>query len=103
MADAPRAVVVGSGFGCRVHVPALRAAGFEVAALVGQDPERTGRRAERVGIETASMSLSDALVLPGVEAVTIATPPGTHAALAVEVVEAGDARCRDRRHDLDRG
>lgn len=89
MADAPRAVVVGSGFGCRVHVPALRAAGFEVAALVGQDPARTGRRAARAGIDIACTSLADVLVLPGVEAVTIATPPGTHAALALEAVEAG--------------
>ncbi|HEU5301505.1 MAG TPA: Gfo/Idh/MocA family oxidoreductase [Acidimicrobiia bacterium] len=85
----PRAVVVGSGFGCRVHVPALRAAGFEIAALVGQDPERTGRRAQRAGIGTACTSLADALALPGVEAVTIATPPDTHAALAIEAAEAG--------------
>ena len=43
----PGAVVVGTGFGCRVHVPALRNAGFDVVALVGRDPERTARRAER--------------------------------------------------------
>ena len=34
-------VVVGTGFGCLTHVPALRDAGFEVKALVGRDPERT--------------------------------------------------------------
>jgi len=89
MAGAPRAVVVGTGFGCRVHVPALRAAGFEVVALVGQDPERTGRRAERAGIGAACTSLADGLALPGVEAVTIATPPVTHGALAIEAAEAG--------------
>ena len=38
---APGAAVVGTGFGCRVHVPALRAAGFDVVALVGQDADRT--------------------------------------------------------------
>ena len=42
----PGAVVVGTGFGSRVHVPALRAAGFDVLALVGTDPERTARRAQ---------------------------------------------------------
>jgi predicted dehydrogenase len=34
------ALVVGTGFGCRVHVPALRAAGFEVVGLVGTNAER---------------------------------------------------------------
>ena len=40
MPPALRAIVVGTGFGCRIHVPALRAAGFEVAGLVGTDPDR---------------------------------------------------------------
>jgi len=35
------------------------------------------------------LSLADALELPGVEAVTIATPPPTHAALALETIAAG--------------
>src|SRR6185295_7625769 len=83
------AVVVGTGFGTRVHVPALRAAGFEVRALVGRDPERTARRAERLGIDHACTSVADALALGGVEAVTIAAPPNTHAALAIEACEAG--------------
>jgi predicted dehydrogenase len=80
---------VGTGFGVRVHVPALRAAGFEVVALVGQDPDRTARRAARCEIEHAVTSLDDALALPRVEAVSIATPPDTHAPLAVAAVEAG--------------
>ena len=41
--------VVGTGFGCRVHVPALRGAGFDVLALVGVDEERTARRGEAAG------------------------------------------------------
>jgi predicted dehydrogenase len=82
-------VVVGTGFGCRVHVPALRAAGFEVIALVGRDADRTARRAQRNGIPHALTALGDALALPGVEAVSIATPPDTHAALAITAVEAG--------------
>ena len=83
------AVVVGTGFGGRVHVPALRAAGFDVVALVGRDGERTARRAARLGVPTACTSLAEALRLPGVEVVTIATPPATHAALATEVAAAG--------------
>lgn len=86
---APRAVVVGTGFGCRVHVPALRAAGFEVVGLVGTDPDRTARRAERSGVPHASTDLSAALALDDVVAVTIATPPRTHAALTLAAVQAG--------------
>ena len=89
MGDAPRAVVVGTGFGCRVHVPALRAAGFDVVALVGRDPEKTARRAERAGIAHACASLEDAAALGGIDAITIATPPHTHAELAIAAVEAG--------------
>ncbi len=85
----PGAVVVGTGFGCRVHVPALRAAGFTVHGLVGRDEDRTRRRAERLGIPQAFTSLSGALTLAEVDAVTIATPPATHASLVVETCEAG--------------
>ncbi len=83
------AVVVGTGFGCITHVRALRAAGFDVVALVGRDPHKTAERAELFGVKHACASLSDALQQPGVEAVTIATPPHTHAALAFEAVAAG--------------
>jgi len=60
---APGAVVVGTGFGSRVHVPALRAAGFTVEALVGTDPDRTARRADRLGIPNALTSFDAALGL----------------------------------------
>jgi predicted dehydrogenase len=72
-----------------VHVPALRAAGFDVVALVGTDAERTARRAARAEVEYSSTVLADALARPGVDAVTIATPPSTHAALAIEAANAG--------------
>ena len=85
----PGAVVAGTGFGCRVHVPALRNAGFTVHALVGRDPARTQRRAERAGIPRAFTSLADAFALDGVDALTIATPPDTHAPLAIEACAAG--------------
>lgn len=83
------AIVVGTGFGTRVHVPALRAAGFEVHALVGRDAERTARRAERLGVARALVDLDEALALPGVDAVSIATPPSTHAEIAVRAADAG--------------
>jgi predicted dehydrogenase len=82
-------VVVGTGFGLRVHVPALRAAGFDIAAVVGRDADKTARRASRVGVDDSTTSLADALAIDDVAVVTIATPPSTHAALAIAACEAG--------------
>ena len=83
------AVVVGTGFGCVTHVRALRAAGFDVVAVVGRDPARTAERAARFGVAQACTSLDAALDLPGVDAVTIATPPHTHAELALMAIAGG--------------
>ncbi|MHB8463421.1 MAG: Gfo/Idh/MocA family protein [Acidimicrobiales bacterium] len=81
--------VVGTGFGCVTHVRALRAAGFDVRALVGQSADRTAARASAFDVPHACTALGEALALPGVDAVTIATPPHTHAALALEAIVAG--------------
>jgi predicted dehydrogenase len=83
-----RAVVVGTGFGCFTHVRALRAAGFDVAAVVGRDPAKTAERARAFGVPRALGSLDDALALPDLDAVTIATPPHTHAPLALAAIGA---------------
>ena len=83
-----RVAVVGTGFGCRVHVPALRAAGFDVVALVGQDRDRTARRAQRLDVPVACSGLGEALALE-LSAVTIATPPDTHALITFEALAAG--------------
>jgi len=88
-AGKPGIVVVGTGFGCFTHVRALTRAGFDVRALVGRDPEKTADRARRFDVPLALTSFSDALALPGIEAVTIATPPLTHAALVREAIAAG--------------
>jgi predicted dehydrogenase len=69
-------------------VGAFRAAGFAVRALVGRDPDRTARRAERLGVPGLT-SVDDALALPEVDAVSIATPPHTHHRLVLDAVAAG--------------
>jgi predicted dehydrogenase len=84
-----RAIVVGTSFGLRVHIPALRAAGFDVVALVGTDPDRTRRRAERAGIPIAVTSLEQALADTDAQVVTIATPPDTHHRLTLAAIAAG--------------
>ncbi|HEY6623236.1 MAG TPA: Gfo/Idh/MocA family oxidoreductase [Acidimicrobiales bacterium] len=83
------AVVVGTGFGCLTHVRALQAAGFDVQGLVGRNPDRTRERAGRFGIPHPSTSLAEVLTIPGVEVVSVATPPHTHAELVLEAVSAG--------------
>jgi predicted dehydrogenase len=83
------AVVVGTGFGVLTHLRALRGAGFRVHALVGRDPAKTSDRARRFGVPHGLTSLAEALSLPGVDAVAVATPPHSHAAIVLEAIEAG--------------
>jgi len=83
------AAVIGTGFGVLTHLRALRSAGIEVHALVGRDPKKTADRAAGAGVAHAITQLDEALALPGVDLVTIATPPHTHADIAVRACEAG--------------
>lgn len=83
------ALVVGTGFGCRVHIPALRAAGFDVVGLVGSDPERTQKRADANGVAQAFTDLDTAITRTGAVVVTIATPPHTHAPLSLAAISRG--------------
>lgn len=87
--SAPPALVVGTGFGCSVHVPALRAAGFDVVGLVGTDAERTARRGEKCGVTRTFTDLDEAIRQTGAVAVTIATPPHTHTALTMTALSHG--------------
>lgn len=88
-AAGPRAVVVGTGFGCRVHVPALRAAGFDVVGLVGVDAERTARRAGVNDIARSFTDLDTAIRETGAVAVTIASTPNSHARLTLTAIRQG--------------
>jgi predicted dehydrogenase len=69
-------------------VRALRHAGIEVGALVGRDPVKTAQRAAMFEVPRACVTLTEALEDPGIDAVTIATPPHTHAPLALEAIAA---------------
>ena len=83
------AIIVGTQFGVLTHLRALRGAGIAVRALVGCDPDKTARRAARVDVDGAFTSLSEALALPNVDLVTVATPPHTHGDLVLEAIAAG--------------
>ncbi len=81
--------VVGTGFGVLTHVRALQAAGFQVEALVGRDQAKASARAAMFGVPFATTDLAAALGRPGVQAVTVATPPHAHAGVVLEAVAAG--------------
>ncbi|QDK35310.1 Gfo/Idh/MocA family protein [Sphingomonas sp. IC081] len=83
------AMVVGTGFGVRVHIPALRAAGFNVLALVGRDTERLQRKASENAVPACFTDLDEAISATGARLVTIATTPDTHAALAHRAIARG--------------
>lgn len=83
------ALVVGTGHGVRVLVPALRASGFSVVGLVGRDPERTQKRAESSGVAAAFTQLDTAIASTGAVAVAVATPPLTHAPLVHTALSRG--------------
>lgn len=84
-----RALVVGTGFGCRIQIPALRGAGFEVVGLVGTDAERTTKRAAQNGVARGFTGLVEAIDETGPDVVVIATPPLTHGQLVIAALERG--------------
>lgn len=58
-------------------------------ALVGRDGDRTRRRADRLEIPLGTTDLDAVLGRPDVRAVTVATPPATHASVVIAAAEAG--------------
>ncbi|MDG2026450.1 MAG: Gfo/Idh/MocA family oxidoreductase [Acidimicrobiales bacterium] len=89
MADSLRAVVVGSSFGGRVHVPALRAAGFDVVGLVGHNADRTAGRAAALSIPSHGTSITDVIEATSADVATVSTPPAVHHESVLEVIGTG--------------
>jgi predicted dehydrogenase len=82
--------LVGTGFGQKVHLPALQAHGrIEVAAVVNRDRSRAEAIAATHGIPQACTCLEDAIALPSVQAVSISTPPFLHYDMAIAALNAG--------------
>ena len=89
MSGSVGAIIVGTGFGVLTHLRALRNAGITVHALVGRKPDKTRERAAMFDVPHGLTVLADALALPGVDGVSIATPPHTHAEIALAAIAAG--------------
>ena len=84
-----KVLVAGTGFGCRIQIPALRGAGFKVAGLIGADPARTAMRAAANGVAASFTDLGAAIEATGADAVAISTPPHSHRALTMQALAHG--------------
>jgi 2-hydroxy-4-carboxymuconate semialdehyde hemiacetal dehydrogenase len=85
-----KVVLAGAGaFGLK-HLDAIKViGGIEVASIVGRRIEPTREAADKYGVKHATTELSEALALPGVDAVILCTPTQMHAAQAIECMKAG--------------
>jgi 2-hydroxy-4-carboxymuconate semialdehyde hemiacetal dehydrogenase len=85
-----KVVLAGAGaFGLK-HLDAVKAiGGIEVASVVGRTIEPTREAATKYGVKHATTDLGEALGLPGVDAVILATPTQMHATQAIQCMKAG--------------
>ena len=82
--------VVGTGFGQKIHIPGLQTHHrTEVVAVYHRDRTQAEAIAKRHGIAHACDIIEAVVALPLVEAVSVATPPFTHYAMAAAVLKAG--------------
>lgn len=82
--------VVGTGFGQKVHIPALQAhPRTRVVALYHRDRETARGIAAANQVPIACQAVEEIVALPEVQAVTIATPPFLHYEMARTVLQAG--------------
>ena len=84
-----RIAVVGTGFGARVQIPGLRAAGGEIVAVVSGREANARRVAEAEGIGRWYTDFERLLADGGLDAVCISGPPDTHHPMTVAAARAG--------------
>ena len=85
-----KVILAGAGaFGLK-HLDAIKnISGVEVVGLVGRRLDATREAADKYGVPHAMTELTEALVIPGVEAAILATPTQMHASGAIECMRAG--------------
>ncbi|MBL8992496.1 MAG: Gfo/Idh/MocA family oxidoreductase, partial [Spirochaetia bacterium] len=84
-----RFAVIGTGMIARFHAQAVQASeGAKLAAAFGRNPKTLKEFGESFGIKTHA-SLESLLADPEIDAVTIATPTGDHASVAIPAAKAG--------------
>jgi predicted dehydrogenase len=83
------AAVIGSGFIGTVHIEALRRLGVQVHGVLGSDPDRGRKAAERIGLPLAYPSLDALLDDPRVEVVHVTSPNQLHHPQVKAILAAG--------------
>ena len=81
--------VLGTGWGTRISVPALRAEGWQVAALWSRNAERAEKQAAELEIPFATSDAAALVNRPDIDAVTIVTPTPTHREICLQALAAG--------------
>ncbi len=83
--------VVGTGFGSRVQIPGfLKLDGVEVSAVMSSGRVESARRvASDYNIAKACTTYEEMLRIPGLDAVSIVTPPYQHHTLTLQAFAAG--------------
>jgi predicted dehydrogenase len=84
-----RVGVVGVGFGATVHVPGFQSEGWDVRAVWGRTASRAREAAERLGVPEVVEDWRALVTRDDLDAVAIATPPGTHLEMVTAALEAG--------------
>ncbi len=83
-----KVAIIGTGFGARVHLPALKHhPDFEVTAIAGRNPEKTRKIAEEHDISYTT-NWRD-LLTSDAEVITVSTPPYHHYEMAKKVLKSG--------------
>lgn len=83
-----RSGIIGTGFMGRVHTAAVRAAGGEVLAYAGRDPERTRFAADAASVPL-TLTADELVAHPDIDVVHICTPNAQHVAFAEAAIAAG--------------
>ncbi|MBU2957844.1 Gfo/Idh/MocA family oxidoreductase [Paracoccus sp. 1_MG-2023] len=73
-----KVLIAGTGFAAEGHAQAFRAAGAEIAGIVGRTPHVVDEIAQKLGIPHAGTDWPEALRICDPDIVSIATPGGAH-------------------------
>ena len=85
-----RVGLIGTGFGTRVHMPAMRAdPHIEVVAICSAQRSRAQAAAEKWGIPWATDDYRELIRRDDVDLVSVCTPPDSHAEMTIAALEAG--------------
>ncbi len=89
MSTTPGVGIAGSGFGVRVVLPCLRAAGFDVRTVCSRTPARIEAESRAHGVTLVTSDYGAMLADPAIDLVCVATYPALHAEMAIAALEAG--------------